>query len=120
MEESEEEGMWEGSERMTKKGLHTGRVDDNDDGYTPSQPDSEAAAAEAPSYSETTIQFIVVVKEAVETAVVNTKLALAIYARGYLFVLVHWCQYQQIRGGLGGGKIVPGSKRLREGRRQPS
>ena len=95
-----------------------GRGDDDEDNYAPPHLELEEAAA---LYDlELAILFAFERKEAVVTAVVYTKLTFAVFARGYLLVLVHWCRYRQRCGGLGGVEIIPGRKMLRGGRRKAS
>ena len=78
-------GWWEGRDRTATKGNRTGRVDDDDYNYSPTQPDSEAAVLS--SDFDPAIPFAFRGKEAVATAVGYTKLVFAIFAQGYLLVL---------------------------------
>ena len=100
-EEAEEEGQWKGRERTMTKGRRIGRDDDDENDYAPPHPESEAAAAS--SDSELVIPFAFGGKEAVETAVGYTELTFAVFDRGYLLVLVHWCRYRRKCGRLGDG-----------------
>ena len=45
-EHAKEEGRWEGREKLTTNGNCTGRGDDDDKNYAPSNPELETAAAE--------------------------------------------------------------------------
>ena len=47
------------------------------------------------SDSDLVIPFLFWGKEVVENVVGYTKLAFAVFVRGYLPILVHWCRYQQ-------------------------
>ena len=76
--------------KKTTKGRHTGRGNNDNENYTPTQPGSEAATASY--YSEPEILFAFGGKESVATAVIYTKLALAAFEQGYLLVLIHWCR----------------------------
>ena len=78
----------EGRARITKKGLHTGRGDNDDDYYAPPHLESEAAAAL--SDSDPVIPFMFGYKEAMVTVVGYTDLELSVFTQGYLLVLVHW------------------------------
>ena len=67
VEKAKEEGRWEGRERTTTKGRHTGRGDDDNDDYAPPHPELEASAAL--SNSEPAIPFIFGGKDSMATAV---------------------------------------------------
>ena len=91
-------------------GRHKGRGDNRNGGYAYTHPELEAAAAF--SNSEPLIPLTFKGKEAVATTVRYTKIVFAVFAKGYLLVLVHWSQYRQRRSKIGGGLIVPGRKSL--------
>ena len=61
------------------------------DNYSPPHPESKTAAAS--SDLDPVITFAFRGGEAVSTVVRYTKLSFAIFARGYLLVLVHWFRY---------------------------
>ena len=76
---------------ITTKGRRTVRGDNHDKNYAPPHLESETAAAL--SNLELAIRFVFGGKEAVTTAVGCTKLMFTVFARVYLLLLVHWCQY---------------------------
>ena len=75
-----------------KKGNHPCRGDDDYNDYTPPHPEYDAAAVL--SDSEPAILFAFGGKYAMENAVEYTEIVFAVFDRGYLLVLVHWCRYQ--------------------------
>ena len=70
----------------TTKGRRTGRGDDEYDDYAPPHPESESAVAS--SDLEPAIMFTFKGKEAVSAAVGYTEVVFAVFARGYLLVIL--------------------------------
>ena len=77
-----------------------GRGENDNDEYNPPHPESDAAAAL--SDSDPAILYAFRGKEAVVTVVGYTKIVFAVFAQGYLLVLVYWFWYWKICGILGG------------------
>ena len=88
-------------DRTTTKGRRTRKGENDGNDYVP--PHLESEAASALSDLELVIPFVFGGKEAVTNMVGYTNLAFTIFDRGYILILVHWCRYQKIYGGLGVG-----------------